>query len=542
MSPFIDYLLKTFLVSGILYGYYHISLRDKRFHQWNRFYLLSAVVLSLTLPLIHITVHTQHATDNRVLIALWEAINRGHTVGVQASPVARQVDLSWYVYTGIVLLQLAVLVWRLGTLGYLYRRSPHLRLDKITLVETQDKGTPFSFFHWIFWNRRVELDSQEGQHILRHELTHVQQGHTLDKLLLQLCCIVFFPIVFFYLIRRELQLIHEFLADKEATGDGDLEGYARLLVSQAFSASPHAFTNSFFQHPLKRRIAMITRLSNPRYAYLRKIALLPLAGVLFGLLAFRVEASHPIFAYTIHKAENNLAQVFFMGKVQAPKPAVRAMIMAAPAALATSAAPGPLSSHPPVDTVPGNAPLVGVSNPELDSVLFILDGKKYLGGKEILRFLDPSKIEAIHVIKDEKALALYGPEGKYGVVQIIMKGVNDTTRNEDDDDQPIFTKLEVEAQFPGGDAAWSNFVREQIVARMGDLQKAGQSGTCELSFIVDRHGHISDVKALTMQGTVLASICTDAIQNGPYWVPGQQNGHIVKSLRKQKITFQMPTN
>jgi hypothetical protein len=533
MSPFIDYLLKTFLVSGILYGYYHISLRDKRFHQWNRFYLLSAVVLSLTLPLIHIPVHAQTTTDSHLLIALWQAINRGGATIAAPNRAIRQVDLSGYVYTGIVLLQLAVLAWRLGSLGYLYRKSPHQRLEKITLVETLDNGTPFSFFHWIFWNRSVELDSREGQHILRHELTHVHQHHTLDKLLLQLCCIVFFPIVFFYLIRRELQLIHEFLADKEATGDGDLEGYARLLVSQAFSASPRAFTNSFFQHPLKRRIAMITRLSNPRFAYLRKIALLPLAGVLFGLLAFRVEASHPIFAYTINQAENNLVKVFYLGKTETPKPrVVKVMHMAA--------APDPVTSPPKVDTIPGQAPLVGIANPELDSVLFVLDGKKYLGGKEILRYLDPSKIEAINVLKDGKATAIYGPEGKHGVIQIIMKGVNDTSRNTGDEDDKVFTKVDVEAQFPGGDAAWTDYVRQKIVERMDDLQKANKSGTCEISFIVDKNGGVTDVKALTMEGTVLATICTDAIRNGPSWVPAQQNGHIVKAFRKQKITFQMP--
>ena len=104
----------------------------------------------------------------------------------------------------------------------------------------------------------------------------------------------------------------------------------------------------------------------------------------------------------------------------------------------------------------------------------------------------------------------------------------------------IFTKVEVEAHFLGGDTAWNDYVREVIMKHMNELQSAGQSGTCELQFIVDKNGYISDVQALTMQGSVLAKICTAAIQLGPDWVPARNNDKVVKSYRKQKITFQMP--
>src|SRR5690606_34374903 len=50
------YLLKMFLCSGILYGYYYVALRNNRFHHWNRYYLLLAPLLSLTLPLLQLPV------------------------------------------------------------------------------------------------------------------------------------------------------------------------------------------------------------------------------------------------------------------------------------------------------------------------------------------------------------------------------------------------------------------------------------------------------------------------------------------------------
>jgi periplasmic protein TonB len=109
-----------------------------------------------------------------------------------------------------------------------------------------------------------------------------------------------------------------------------------------------------------------------------------------------------------------------------------------------------------------------------------------------------------------------------------------------DDDNKVFTKVEIEAQFPGGDAAWNDYVKKAISAHMDELQDEGKSGTCEVQFIVDKDGAVSDVQALTMQGSKLAEIAVNAIRRGPHWGPAQQNGRKVKAFRKQKITFQMP--
>ena len=47
------YLLKSTLISGIFVAYYWIALRDKKFHYYNRFYLLSASIISLIAPLLN---------------------------------------------------------------------------------------------------------------------------------------------------------------------------------------------------------------------------------------------------------------------------------------------------------------------------------------------------------------------------------------------------------------------------------------------------------------------------------------------------------
>ncbi|HRN72430.1 MAG TPA: energy transducer TonB [Ginsengibacter sp.] len=55
------------------------------------------------------------------------------------------------------------------------------------------------------------------------------------------------------------------------------------------------------------------------------------------------------------------------------------------------------------------------------------------------------------------------------------------------------------------------------------------AGTCRIKFIVRKDGHVSDVKAVTMEGTRLARILVDAIKDGPKWIPAEQNGHIVNA-------------
>ncbi|MBM3440706.1 MAG: energy transducer TonB, partial [Bacteroidetes bacterium] len=97
------------------------------------------------------------------------------------------------------------------------------------------------------------------------------------------------------------------------------------------------------------------------------------------------------------------------------------------------------------------------------------------------------------------------------------------------DENTVFTKVEVEAQFPGGDAAWSRFVQREVEKRIDELTDDGRSGTCEVQFIVDRDGNVSSVEALTMKGTKLAEVAVNAIRKGPKWVPAIQEDYFPPS-------------
>lgn len=104
----------------------------------------------------------------------------------------------------------------------------------------------------------------------------------------------------------------------------------------------------------------------------------------------------------------------------------------------------------------------------------------------------------------------------------------------------VYEKVDVEAQFPGGEKKWNKYVQTVIEKRIDDLYNDNKSrGTCTVKFIVDSSGAVSALRVITLEGTVLANIATTSILNGPKWIPATVNGRNVKSIRIQKLTFKV---
>jgi protein TonB len=108
----------------------------------------------------------------------------------------------------------------------------------------------------------------------------------------------------------------------------------------------------------------------------------------------------------------------------------------------------------------------------------------------------------------------------------------------DDDENKIFEKVEIEAQFPGGDAGWKRYL-ERSLSSFNPADNGAPAGTYTtyVQFVVDKDGNISDVKALTNYGYGMEDEAIKVIKKGPAWTPAIQNGRKVKAYRKQPITF-----
>lgn len=294
MTPALLYLSKSLLCSGILYTYYRIAFRNKPVHQWNRFFLLSAVVISLVLPLITIDIPVLlPETESGVTQLLNVVVSNSIEPDDQTSAADGTLNLTSLMlgaYALISILLLGSLFIKLNSLWHIYRSSAKQQRDNVRFVFTNEKNTPFSFFNIIFWNSSIDLKSLVGQKILDHEKTHINQLHSLDRLFMNCVLIVLWCNPFFWLINRELIAVHEFIADKKAVKDGDPATLSEMLLTSAFPSQNFHVASAFFNSSIKRRLTMLTTFKNSRALTLGKWMLLPV--LLFVFAGFTLRKKH----------------------------------------------------------------------------------------------------------------------------------------------------------------------------------------------------------------------------------------------------------
>lgn len=306
MKTILVYLLQMIVASGILYSYYHFFLRNKNFHRYNRYYLLMVVVISIVIPFLNIPVYfTNENTDNSFVMQTLRVIASSAEEETTISVVGQstQTAYNWFswqnifyaVYFLVAIAFVTRILLSIRKIRVISKNYPNEKIGDINFVNTTEPGTPFSFFKWLFWNKEIELQSEKGEQIFRHELFHIQQQHSVDIVFMETVTAIAWFNPFFHLIKKELKAIHEFLADEYAMQKTDSWKYAELLLMQALNTKQN-LVNPFFHTQIKRRIAMITTSQKPGHQYLRKLLVLPVAVVIAALFAF---------SYKKIKAEND---------------------------------------------------------------------------------------------------------------------------------------------------------------------------------------------------------------------------------------------
>ena len=313
MLPFAYYLLKVILVSAILFGYYWFLLRNKVFHAYNRFYLLAIIVLSVGLPLIKFNIFHSDA-DKPTVVKMLQIVSAGDEymdeiiIGAPAKSHFNIIDFLPYLYVFVSTFFLIGLSHLLLSIFLLLKRHQKINVENIYFINTDAaKGTPFSFFKYIFWNKQIDINSPNGTRIFKHEIAHVQQRHSWDKMFVNVVLIVFWSNPFFWLIRKELSMIHEFIADKYAVDDGDTTAFAAMILQATYPQKNFYITNNFFYSPIKRRLMMLSKNQHPRMNYISRLLALPLLIIVFG--AFTIKIANKIDNAIISKKVTNKIRV-----------------------------------------------------------------------------------------------------------------------------------------------------------------------------------------------------------------------------------------
>jgi TonB-dependent SusC/RagA subfamily outer membrane receptor len=267
-------------------------------------------------------------------------------------------------------------------------------MDGFDFINTKEENAPFSFFNNLFWKETISLQDEGGQQIFKHEITHIQQKHTWDRIYCQIVASIFWMNPINWIIQKELITIHEFIADEEAVGNENVEIFAKMLLQTHYGNHFLNPTHQFFYSSIKRRIMMLTTSKNIKYSYARRLMVLPILVIAVGLVSIKVHATE-----RITNKVNEIKAVVLQVITDTAKPTEKLKLKTI------------------IDTSISRADTIVIKD-DIKQALIIIDGKTV--SWEEMKNLKPDDLIAINVLKGEKTES-YGPAGKKGVILIQTK-------------------------------------------------------------------------------------------------------------------------
>ena len=315
MTTFFLYLMKSVLCLTLFYPFYMVLLSRETFHRFNRMALLSILLASVAIPACRITTEEpmllsqlyqrwehwltgQEETPTATFEIDWAAMEYATTTVVESDMLQLEPtfslgdflsqhwgDLLFAIYLlGIVFLLVRHTVSLVRLFGLL-RKGKMQRLDngvRLYLHPHADVA-PFSWMKYIVIS---EADYRENGHqIVTHEQAHISNHHSWDLLLTEVCLLGqwFNPAA--WLLRQELQNIHEYEADDTVLSQGiNAKDYQLLIIKKAVGARLYSLANSLNHSSLKKRLTMMMKEKSHPWARLKYLYVLPLAAI--SMVAF----------------------------------------------------------------------------------------------------------------------------------------------------------------------------------------------------------------------------------------------------------------
>ena len=295
MGIFLVYILKSSLCLAAFYLFYRLLLSRETLHRFNRMALLGVLLLSAVVPLIEVS--TEQPTGvGQGMLTLEEWLVLSEAMPEMSSAPVEEARTVWplvllAVYGVGVLFFLGRNLLSLIRLGQLLRGTQREDIHRYVaeapriLLFVHERGiAPFSWMRCIVIARK-DLE-EDGRPILLHELAHIRCGHSWDLLLADLCCFVqwFNPAA--WLLKQELQAVHEYEADEAVLRAGvNAREYQLLLIKKAVGTRLYSMANSLNHSKLKKRITMMQRRKSNPWARAKLLYVLPLAAVAVAAFA-----------------------------------------------------------------------------------------------------------------------------------------------------------------------------------------------------------------------------------------------------------------
>ena len=291
MGLFFVYIFKSSVCLAAFYLFYRLLLARETFHRFNRFALLGILSLSCLLPLVEVTVKQETEVHQTMLTLEQLLLLADAADATEVGAEAEATTVTWIqtvllLYgAGIILFALCnvcslarlLLLLRSGRREEMDRYLPGKRGEAKLVVHCRDIA-PFSWMGYIVLSRK---DLQEnGREILLHEFAHIRNRHSWDLLLADVCIFFQWFNPASWLLKQELQSIHEYEADETVINEGvNAKQYQLLLIKKAVGTRLYSMANSFNHSSLKKRITMMLKEKSNPWARAKYLYILPLAAL-----------------------------------------------------------------------------------------------------------------------------------------------------------------------------------------------------------------------------------------------------------------------
>jgi TonB family protein len=395
------------------------------------------------------------------------------------------------------------LIWLIGLIGaaliFLFKlarilliiiRSPKKKMQGFTAVFTGKEHGPYSFFNYAFFT-----DENVSPEIVRHEMSHIEHHHSADIIFVELMMILQWFNPFIYLYKRELQSLHEYMADHDVVATGvDKKNYMMLILQQCTAVDFSGMSNNFSLILTKKRIKMITQNKKAKGVIVKALLTLPV----FALLLFaNCQSNGQTESKAIAPTEENQPQEAQLVNIKLSEGSYVSFS-------------DPLQISISDDKVSQTETIYSFDLNQIKN-----DTTFMLGEHEIVAKKNHDEQNSYSVKIDGKDLNLE-------MIASLMKG-----NVEESESDEVYNQVDVLPEYPGGSNAMFDFISKNV-KYPESAKENGIEGKVYVQFVVEKDGSLSSFNIARGVNEDIDNEAIRVLKLMPNWTPGVQDGKAVR--------------
>lgn len=531
MGLFFIYSLKVAFCLIAFYLVFKLLLSKETFHTFNRWVLLLVMVVSILLPWLKVSTAEPTAIAEGMIslesiIASAEVVNDDTQEGLSA------IQLLFIIYIiGIAVFFLREVV-SIVRLYRLIRRGTPLTAEQagvsqhgVRVVVMKNEIAPFSWFRHVVLS---EKDFRENpREILTHELAHIRLGHSWDVAVCNLLIIFQWWNPAAWLLKRELQNVHEFEADEAVINRGvDAKQYQLLLIRKSVGERLFSMANNLNHQSLKKRITMMTTKKSSPWQKAKVLVALPMAAL--AVVAF----ANPDVERVAEQVETESQAVVEKAKADVAGVETAAEQQSAEKQEVADEQGKNVSVKGVVVQKEDGNPIVGVAvtvrGTKIGAVTDV-DGKFHIDNVPVGSWID------VFMIDCEIGSLQVTEQNASNLHFVIAYDGPSSSKSPGSDAFDVVEEMPV---YPGGMPAMMDFFYKNMKYPK-EAFDAKQEGRVIAQFVVEKDGSITDAHIVKSVSPALDAEALRIVNAMPNWTPGRQNGKPVRVKYTVPISFKL---